>query len=107
MFSMSWLKHERKIKRKALHKPLPRNWIPHNDAVSGKIYFINRRTNEAYTTHPNLREIAPELQAQRERASIAKYTRISVLFKYVDAIEQRSVGLQSNVLAQLQLQLQA
>ncbi len=65
MFSMSWLKHERKIKRKALHKPLPRNWIPHNDAVSGKIYFINRRTNEAFTTHPNLREIAPELQVSR------------------------------------------
>ena len=45
MFSTSWLKYERKVKRKALHKPLPRNWVPHNDAVTGKIYFINTRTS--------------------------------------------------------------
>lgn len=101
MFSTSWLKYERKVKRKALHKPLPRNWIPHNDPVTGKIYFINRRTSEAYTTHPNLRAIAPELAMQRERASIAKYTRISVLFKYIDTIENRSSALQSQVLHQL------
>ena len=101
MFSTLWLKHERKVKRKALHKPLPRNWVPHNDAVTGKIYFINTRTSEAFTTHPNLRAIAPELAMQRERASIAKYTRISVLLKYIDAIEQRSSALQSRVLIDL------
>ena len=101
MFSTSWLKHERKVKRKALHKPLPRNWVPHNDAVTGKIYFINTRTSEAFTTHPNLRAIAPELAMQRERASIAKYTRISVLLKYIDAIEHRSSALQSRVLIDL------
>ena len=101
MFSTSWLKYERKVKRKALHKPLPRNWVPHNDAVTGKIYFINTRTNEAYTTHPNLREIASDLAAQRERASIAKYTRISVLLKYIEAIEARASKLQSHVLQQM------
>ncbi|QDZ23857.1 hypothetical protein A3770_11p63750 [Chloropicon primus] len=101
MFSTSWLKYERKVKRKALHKPLPRNWVPHNDAVTGKIYFINTRTNEAYTTHPNLREIAPDLAAQRERASIAKYTRISVLLKYIEAIDGRASKLQSHVLQQM------
>ena len=101
MFSTSWLKYERKIKRKALHKPLPRNWVPHNDAVTGKIYFINTRTSEAYTTHPNLRAIAPELAMHKERASIAKYARISVLHKYIDAIESRSSKLQSQVLMQM------
>ena len=101
MFSTSWLKYERKIKRKALHKPLPRNWVPHNDAVTGKIYFINTRTSEAYTTHPNLRAIAPELAMHKERASIAKYARISVLYKYIDAIEGRSSKLQSQVLVQM------
>ena len=101
MFSTSWLKYERKVKRKALHKPLPRNWVPHNDAVTGKIYFINTRTSEAYTTHPNLREIAPTLAAQRERASIAKYARINTLAKYIDAIQLRATKLTSEALSKI------
>ena len=98
MFATSWLKYERRIKRQVLQRPLPRNWIPHNDTVTGKIYFIQTRTNEAYTTHPALRSIAPELQRAKERAAIAKYARQAVLHKYIASLEPRRTHVLGTIL---------
>ena len=56
------------LRRYTLAGPLPKNWVPQSDPVTGKVFYLNLRSGELHREHPVLKPILPQLRADKAAA---------------------------------------
>ena len=64
----AWASHEASTRRRAVAGPLPKNWVPQSDPVTGKVFYLNLRNGELHREHPVLKPILPQLRADKAAA---------------------------------------
>lgn len=67
-FARAWASHEASTRRRAMAGPLPKNWVPQSDPLTGKVFYLNLKNGELHREHPVLRPILPQLRADKAKA---------------------------------------
>jgi len=102
-FERSWARHVKHIEASALKMPLPRNWVPQMDPVTTRPSFLNTRTGEVHSRHPNLHSVWPQLNQQRLAAEQQLQQRLEQLRSYAVGVRAASASQQAEVYSQLRL----
>lgn len=67
-FVRAWASHEASTRRRALAGPMPKNWVPQSDPLTGKVFYLNLKNGELHREHPVLKPLLPQLKADKVRA---------------------------------------
>jgi hypothetical protein len=83
----------------AMNEPLPKGWLPMNDAQGVK--FLNTRTRELHLFHPSVNALRTHVAQQREGAEERMKEREERVLDYVDLVKAESLTRQQEVLLKL------
>lgn len=83
----------------AMNEPLPKGWLPINDAQGVK--FLNTKTRELHLFHPSVNVLRPHVVQQREAAERRIKEREAKVMDYLDRVKSESSSRQQQVLKKL------
>lgn len=67
-FARAWASHEASTRRRAYGGPLPKNWVPQSDPLTGKVFYLNLKNGELHREHPVLKPMLPRLRSDKAAA---------------------------------------
>ena len=86
------------MQRTLITGPLPKNWVPQSDPMTGRVFYLNLKNGELHREHPVLKPILPQLKGDKAAAE-ARFERDvaagTLLALYTDSSPIQSGPVQS------------